>query len=201
MSMINAIQCVKGVLTSILFKTGDYYDLNYVGDDGLIHTLTWFYIYLLVDGSFMLLTTISKAIENIENIKNINTSDITSLLHHFVGGFGIYLISRQRLGLGLGIYFAFTEISTPLLNISWFLYSNNIKGKWVNYIFIVFYLVFIASRILTIPSLIDYIKSNNNNIEQLSIINYIMVYLGTSVLMILNITWVMMLTIKLKKIK
>ena len=198
MSMINAIQCVIGVLSIILFKTsGDYYDVTYIGDDRLIETLTWFYIYLLIDGSFMLLTLVSNVIEG----KTKTASDIPSLLHHFVGGVGIYLISYQRLGLGIGIYFAFTEISTPLLNISWFLYTHNIKGKWVNYIFIMFYLVFIAFRILTIPSLIEYIKINHVKIHQLSLINYIMVYLGSGVLICLNLLWFLMLTAKLKRIK
>jgi len=82
------------------------FDLYYVGNNYQIHTLYRFSYYLLIDGIFHL------------NSK-FNLSNITSLIHHFVGSLGIYMIAESRMGFFLGFYFAMTEISTPFYNLSW----------------------------------------------------------------------------------
>lgn len=180
-STINAVQCVYMVFKYTNYK---YYDLLYEGDDYVIQSLYYFAAYLFVDGIFIFSPTYRKP----------DSRRITSLLHHFVGGIGIFMIAFNRKGLGLGLYFAGTELSTPLLNISWLSYYYNIKIK---IIYLLFYLTFVTARILTIPLLINYLINNSYSIDNLSIGKYTMVYGGSSVLILLNLTWFIMLTKKL----
>jgi len=180
-STINAVQCVYVVFKYANYK---YYDLLYEGDDYVIQSLYYFAAYLFVDGIFIFSSTYRKP----------DSRRITSLLHHFVGGIGIFMIALNRKGLGLGLYFAGTELSTPLLNISWLSYYYNIKVK---IIYLLFYLTFVFARILTIPLLISYLINNSYSIDNLSIGKYTMVYGGSSVLILLNLTWFIMLTKKL----
>ncbi len=53
------------------------------------------------------------------------------------------------------------------------------------------------SRILTIPILVWYVIYNQNSIAKLSTFKYIMAYAGSGTLILLNIIWSIMLTIKL----
>lgn len=181
-STINSIQCIMSVFHSL--SDSKYYDLNYTGTLDFQNSLLWFSTYLFIDGVFIVFHS-----------KRITTSDVTSVLHHFVGSYGIYLIASQRQGLGLGIYFALTEISTPLLNLSWVYYTNGIKNKLV---FLSFYIVFTSSRIITIPLLLNYINYNIDKINTLETVNYGMVYGGSYTLICLNLLWFVMLTTKVK---
>ena len=186
-SFVNAVFCINGIVRYILPNPGSYLFLLAEGDDGFVNTLYCFAAYLFVDGLF----------NTPQYLKKLNTDSITSLLHHYVGGLGIYMIAANRNGLGLGAYFAATEISTPLLNISWFLHTNKIKGTFTNLIFGLFYIVFTISRILTIPFLMYYLYTNNTIIGELSLGKYIMVYGGSLTLVLLNVTWFAMLTKKM----
>jgi hypothetical protein len=190
MSTINAFICI-GVIIKTLLITGfwHYLPVYAKGDQTLITGLTLFYSYLFVDGLFSMF----------HFIKNISWSNFFTIVHHFIGGYGIYLMVRDEVGFGLGIYFAATEISTPLLNLSWFIYtnkSNSLKGN-EGIIFISFYITFILSRILTIPILCYYIFYNYTLINSFDWLLYIMLYTGSGCLVMLNITWTVMLTKKL----
>ncbi|MBY9021990.1 MAG: hypothetical protein KGD67_13120, partial [Candidatus Lokiarchaeota archaeon] len=78
-STINAVQCVYNVLY-INYYLKDVFDINSeVTIEGL-NTLYWFASYLFVDGIFSLPDIITKP----------EISGLTSLIHHFVGGYGIY---------------------------------------------------------------------------------------------------------------
>jgi hypothetical protein len=158
----------------------------YNGEVGFVNGLLRFSAYLFVDGIFFIP----------EIIKNPNTDTITSILHHCVGGLGIFIIATQRQGLGMGAYFATTEISTIVLHISWILYVNKIKGIFTTIIFSLFYMIFTLSRILTIPILIYYLWINANITATLPIFHWFMVYIGCYSLMILNVIWFIMLTRK-----
>jgi len=187
-STLNAIRCVYMVIAVIKSSDQDkYYNLSTVGDDYVITTLYLFSAYLFVDGVFHIPSL----------IRNPSYSSILSILHHFVGGLGIYLIAARNLGLGLGIYFAWTEVSTPLLNMSWVLYNYKIKNLFTYLIFGMFYIIFVIARICTIPILISYIIYNHDIIHKLGWIEFIMVYYGSGILASLNITWWIMLTRKL----
>ena len=178
-STVNAIQCVIGVMSVELLH---YKSLDYQGNNSLIYTLQFFYVYLFTDGVFLLVN---------------NEISVSSLLHHFVGGIGIYLMVKQRMGLGLGIYFAFTEISTPLLNLAWWFYINKVNNILSRAVFFLFWVVFTLSRILTIPLLWYYIDMNTYLVKELSIVNWVMVYGGSLTLISLNIVWFVMLTKKI----
>lgn len=181
-SVINAIICIYNVFSISNYSL--YMDLNYTGTDSFISGLYGFAIYLFIDGIY----------NTIKLIKNPSADTLTFLLHHYVGGLGIFLIARQRQGLGLGLYFAATEISTPFLHLSWLLYINKIEGLARNIVFIIFYLIFMLSRIFTIPVLCYYLWYNSNNIAVLTPFHYLMVYLGSLTLIILNLVWFFMLT-------
>ena len=81
-STINAINCVY--LTPYLFWS-DLYDLNYIpaNIDYITGILFSFVAYLAVDGFFVIC----------EFIINPSGNLFTSMLHHIVGGYGIYLIA------------------------------------------------------------------------------------------------------------
>lgn len=188
MSTINAIVCINAIYRVLTCETITIYSFLYhYGSNTLANGLTWFYIYLLVDGGFYL----------IYFIRNVNLSNFTTLAHHVVGGYGIYLIATERMGLGVGLYFAATEISTPLLNLSWYLYTNKIENKFSNMIFTLFYIVFVLTRVITIPFLCYYLYVNHISIQQLNWLHYIMLYGGSSCLVGLNIVWTIMLSKKL----
>ncbi len=183
-SLCNSFQCTAMAIYMVTVYYTDIMDINWVGDDNVINSLRMFSTYLFIDGIFCLPSIISKP----------NLNGLTSILHHFVGGFGIYLIAKQRMGLGLGVYFAWTEVSTPLLNLSWYYYTNKIKTKFV---YGLFYIVFTLSRIVTIPVILGYIYVNRNIIYQLPSLHYWMVHGGSYTLITLNIVWFVMLTRKL----
>lgn len=186
-STVNAIACIYTVI--LVMQSSDhnkYYNLFEVGDDYVVNSFYWFVAYLFVDGLFHLPSI----------ILHPSAQSFLSLIHHFVGGLGIYLIANKRLGMGLGVYFAWTEVSTPLLNLSWILYTYQIKNIFTYIIFGLFYAVFLMARILTIPILINYIFLNYENIHTLTWSEYIMAYGGPGTLASLNIIWSIMLTKK-----
>ncbi len=185
-SFFNAWSCIITIYRYIIPNVRSYASLMSHGDDEFVNDLFTFSAYLFVDGLFSLP----------DIIKKINTDTITSILHHFIGGLGIFIIASQRQGLGMGAYFAATEISTPLLHISWILYNNKINGLVTNIVFGAFYIVFTVSRILTIPLLSYYLWINSNITATLPIFHWFMVYFGCGSLIALNILWYVMLTIK-----
>jgi len=186
-SFFNAWSCIVTIYQYIIPNIGSYASLMAGGDDEFVNDLFRFSAYLFVDGIFDLSRL----------IKNPNTDAITSFLHHFIGGLGIFIIATHRQGLGLGAYFSATEISTPLLHISWILYTNKINGLFTTIIFGSFYIVFTVSRILTIPLLSYYLWINYNITATVQIFHRFMVYFGCGSLMTLNILWFIMLTIKI----
>jgi len=183
-SMANALQCVYMVF---YYFESDYLNLLYTGKDYVINSLFWFSSYLFIDGFFKVKSVITIC----------DTKGITSLLHHFVGGLGIFMIAYNRKGLGLGIYFAFTELSTPFLNISWLAHLHNYKHTKI--LFLLFYITFALCRIITIPWLLYYLVRNYSLIETLPWYDYSMVYGGCLTLILLNIIWFVMLTKMIKK--
>ena len=180
MSTWNALWCSYYAISNLNYN---YLDLNYIGTSGLIDGLKNFYKYLFIDGVFHLSTTIQEP----------TRGNILGLVHHWVGGYGIYLIATERRGLGLGIYFLMTEISTPLLNLSWYLYINKIEGKNV---FWLFWAVFGLVRVVTIPVLMYYLIHNRGLISGLGWVHLIMTVGGSLVLTKLNLTWFTMITRK-----
>ncbi len=122
-STANAVRCIYISVYSLLYYYQKMWDFNWQGDDLIIKYLYGFSSYLLIDGIF--------------SVIKVNKISITNIIHHIVGGYGIYLIVTRRLGLGFGIYFCFTELSTPFLNISWFLYNSNNRYKYL--CFFIFY--------------------------------------------------------------
>lgn len=187
-STLNAISCIYMVINVITSENMNiYYDMVTEGDDHVITSLYWFAAYLFVDGMFYIPTLILKP----------NFQTVMSMVHHFVGGLGIYLIAYEQLALGLGLYFAGTEVSTPLLNLSWVLYTYNIKNLFAYIEFGIFYFVFVIARIFTIPILVNYLILNHDNIQTLTGVKFVLAYCGSGTLALLNITWSIMLTLKI----
>lgn len=141
--------------------------------------------YLLVDGIFMLWFEFSHG--------RFTRYSILSVLHHFVGGLGIFLIALNEKGLLLGLYFCCTEISTPFLHVSWLFRKTDYK----TYTFSIFYVIFFLCRICTIPFLLYYLNMNEEAIYLLPALQYYMVYYGSYCLIFLNIVWFILMTIKL----
>ena len=153
------------------------FDLYYVADEASLNTLYAFSSYLFIDGLFIL-----------PDFKKTDVPIILSLLHHFIGGLGIYLIAYNKMGFFLGFYFAMTELSTPLLNLSWFFRRPELLK--------IFYALFFCSRILTIPILLYYLHTNTVEIGKLNFINSHMSFYGSYLLIALNLTWFIFLTKK-----
>ena len=189
-SLINALQCIGFVFSYVMPNWNNYLHLNEVGHPDVIRGLYWFAAYLIVDGLFYLPRFITTP----------TIPEFTTVVHHFVGGFGIYLIAEQRRSLWLGSYFAWTEISTPLLHLSWVFYTNKIVNRWSKVVFGSFYLAFGFARIATIPILIYYINSNSILISKEPLLQWFMVYAGSGTLILLNSIWFIMLSFKAIKI-
>ena len=179
-STINAIDCINMTFHSLL-NWDNYFDLHFTANEYQIDMLFWFCSYLFIDGIFQIP----------DIFKSFNLNLFSSIIHHFVGGFGIYLIANTKMGFFLGFYFSMTEISTPFLNLSWF-----IKNK---YLFLTFYGLFMISRILTSPLLLIYLRINEEKIIELVPLQYFMVYYATLTLILLNFVWFLFLTKKLLK--
>jgi len=188
MSTFNALQCSYMGLNAVYNNMG-IWQLNYKTPDFETYILLSFATYLFVDG-----------ILQIPDLYTYFSSGlILGLLHHFIGGFGIYLIGSRRKALFLGIYFALTEISTPLLNLSWWCYKKDIKNNFYKIVFISFYILFVVFRICTIPFLGIYLYINSLEIDQLPLLESSMVYYGSLLLVLLNSIWFISLSIKLYK--
>lgn len=179
-STLNALQCTYLFLSNL--TNTKMFDLLYVASPSSLSSLYYFSFYLLIDGVFL-----------IPFLKPFSIQNTLSLLHHLVGSLGIYLIASNRKGFFLGFYFSLTEISTPLLNLSWFFRHPRLL--------ITFYLFFFIFRILTVPILLFYLHINESLIAQLSPLNYYMTYYGSYTLILLNVTWFVLITKKIKELR
>jgi len=177
-STINALQCLLFLITQSMLETDNLWDFYYVADNQWY--LYRFSQYLFLDGIFGLLNG------NKEEHKVLR---IMSIIHHFIGGLGIFLMAYQKLAFFLGLYFAMTEFSTLFLNLYWYQHEKKY--------FVMFYGAFFCCRILTIPLLFSYLSHNHNNILQLGMINYFLAYYATYLLILLNSTWFLGMTYKL----
>ena len=168
-STLNAWQCMYMVSRNI-FNT-KIFDLYYVADQSSLNSLYLFSTYLVIDGIFLMPDLSAK----------FSVQTCLSLLHHFLGSLGIYLIASNQKGFFLGFYFAMTEVSTPLLNLLW-LYKNPILLK-------IFFYLFTVCRIITIPILLLYLHFNKTQIQNLSPLNCFMSFYGSYALIFLNLVW------------
>ena len=179
-SLCNALQCIYMVIRTAT-NTSDLFNFEYQPNPYSTNSLFIFSAYLCVDGIFQL-----------PDLLNFSFGSILSIIHHMVGGFGIYLIANERLGFFLGFYFAMTEISTPFLNLSWFYRTDLTFG--------IFYFLFIFSRIASIPLLLYYLNQNAIHIYQLSSLKSFMCFYASYALIALNCIWSVFLTTKFLKI-
>lgn len=186
-STLNATNCCVMVYHE-MSNNSDVWQLYGFPSNYATLTLLSMAAYLCVDGFFQLFDFLTE---------DLTAGLITSVVHHVVGGYGIYLIASTRMGLGLGLYFAMTEFSTPILNLSWYLYINKFHKCIRHFFFGLFYLAFTTCRILTIPALMMYIGHNEPKILELSQHYQNMVYYGSYTLMGLNLTWFTILTGKM----
>ena len=186
-STMNALQCITMVCREIynldMSKNPSINSIYFFPEQESINSLFMFCSYLFVDGIFQFP----------ELYTNFSFGLILSILHHLVGGYGIYLIAKTKMGFFLGFYFAMTELSTPFLNLSW--------GFRKNYIFYIFYILFFQCRILTIPLVINYLNSNAFVVLGVYPIHRFMFYYGTYALISLNLVWFIFLTLKFKSLK
>lgn len=177
-STLNAAQCIYMVGRNLL--NTKQFDLYYVADQSSLNSLFLFSTYLVIDGIFL-----------IPDLSTPNFQLFLSLLHHFLGSLGIYLIASNQKGFFLGFYFALTEMSTPLLNLLWVYKSKNLLRA--------FFYLFTMCRILTIPALLLYLHVNKTSIQSLSILNSFMSFYGSYALIFLNLIWFYYLRKKVNK--
>ena len=168
-STLNALQCVYMVSKNLF--NAKMFDLYYVADETSLNSLYIFSTYLVIDGIFIMPDFSSQ----------FNPQIFLSLLHHFLGSLGIYLIASNQKGFFLGFYFAFTEVSTPLLNVLW-VWKNPTLLK-------MFFYLFTACRIFTIPILLLYLQINKSAIQSLTPLNRFMSFYGSYSLILLNLIW------------
>ena len=188
MSTLNALQCVSMTIYNVyLYYTQDNVfpleHLYYFPDTYSTKSLMYFCSYLYIDGIFEFLNGIVS--------QSFSYMTMLSLLHHFIGGYGIYLIASTRLGFFIGLYFAMTEFSTIFLNLSWCFRKRSF--------FLLFYITFIACRIVTIPFLLLYVKNNYFYLTFLPKYQVNMVYYGSFALISLNLFWYILMTRKIIK--
>jgi hypothetical protein len=179
-STFNALQCTYMIFIVVKNELlrSDIFSIYYSPTDYYTNTLFIFAGYLFVDGLFCLPDLYT----------DFSFGLILSILHHVIGGYGIYLIADTKLGFFLGFYFAMTEISTPLLNLSWY-YRKDI-------FFNLFYVFFFMYRIVTIPILLKYLSENAVEISKLDPLRVFMSFYASYALIVLNIIWFLFITQK-----
>lgn len=179
-STLNSLSCSYMFFHTFYNWENRFFDLHFIGNEYQINSLFWFASYLFVDGIFQLPDL------------SLDLNLISSLFHHFVGSFGIYLIAKTKMGFFLGFYFSMTELSTPFLNLSW-----AFRKKLLFYIF---FFLFTISRILTFPLPLFYLKVNETKLLELIPLYYEMAYYGTYTLISLNFLWFLFLINKIRNI-
>ena len=182
-STYNAVQCVVSVTTVWLMEwwSPQYYPIThiyYVPSENAINALHSFAAYLLIDGFFQIAVT-----------TEWSPNDILMLLHHLLGCWGIWTLAELRMGYFLAFYFALTELSTPALNWSWW---NRDKQS-----FQIFFILFVTSRILTLPWLWNYLSDNSIYIGYHPWLQQFLAYGASATIAFLNIVWTIGLTVKL----
>lgn len=191
-STVNALQCSMMTLSVLfdnlssvsganLFDWPNYYPLSnifYVPTEWSINMLYSFSAYLLVDGIFQ-----------VGLLDSLSVSSFLMLLHHFLGCLGIYMLANIKILFYIGFYFAMTEISTPLLNLSWLTRSK------ISYV--LFYLAFFFTRIFSIPFILNYLYDNSIYIVYLDSVYYYMAYYASYTVITINCLWFAFLNLKL----
>jgi hypothetical protein len=140
--------------------------------------------YLVVDGAFQIPFTVYEP----------SLHNLLGVVHHGVGAIALYRIAISNNGYALGLYFAGTEISTPFLNISWFLLKTNRYPILFKISGVLLYVIFFLSRIASIPLLLYYLTYNYSNILALGWFDASLGYVGACCIMTLNIVWFVQLT-------
>lgn len=116
--------------------------------------------------------------------------DGTWLVHHIVGGLGMGLIWQLRTAWPVGLYFATTEISTPFLNMRWFLAKNGWGDTVVlKAVTILFVLAFSIVRWSGSIWLAIYISRNIQPILDLHWFVSGYIFFGCSSITCLNLFW------------
>lgn len=182
-STINALYCIWRSLGHLLLKDALYDDIanpfDFYHDQQFGNWwLMSFAAYLINDGLWISVTC-----------------DLTkpatwlNLLHHFLGGLGIFLISYWNIAYTLGLFFAYTELSTPLINCSWWLYKTESNKTILNIIYVCAVIVFFFARFISLPVIYYWIRVNEDIISKIGGIVYWYVYLGVNIMTLLNTVW------------
>jgi hypothetical protein len=188
-STFNALQCTYMVFIVVKNELlrPDIFSIYYPPTDYYTNTLFIFAGYLFVDGLFCLPDLYT----------DFSFGLILSILHHVIGGYGIYLIADTKLGFFLGFYFAMTEISTPFLNLSWYYRNTSQEENYRKDVFFnLFYVFFFMYRIVTIPILLKYLSENAIEINKLDPLRVFMSFYASYTLIFLNIIWFLFITQK-----
>jgi hypothetical protein len=125
------------------------------------------------------------------------------LLHHLIGGGGIYGIWKTGHVWFIGLMFMFTEISTIWLNLSWFLLKQKERSPHalthVAFVLagVMLLLTFFIGRILGGAAIWYYLYDVRYEISMIPVWQAIYIYLGSATITSLNCYWFVKLIAKL----
>lgn len=184
-STVNAVLCSYLLVTTYYTRSwNELLEFSNVGESWERQILFIMVGYLIVDGSFQIPFAIYEP----------TLHNLLGVIHHSVGATALYRIAFSNYGYALGLYFAGTEISTPFLNISWYLLKRGIYPRLFKISGLLLYIVFFFSRIASIPLLLYYLWWNMAPLINLGLVDIILGYGGAFCITSLNIVWFVQLT-------
>lgn len=177
-STISALYTISGVYYA--YKYEDHWLTFFaVNNNTSRYIISWMPLYLFVDGIFEI--PILFIYPNIHNLLVV--------LHHFIGGMGMYYLLNENKGYYIAIFFAGTELSTPFLNLSWLMLQFKINNILSTGIFLIFFTTFLIARIIPIPFLAYYLYYNIAYIIDMNAYYQIMIFGGSLFITCLNLKW------------
>lgn len=116
--------------------------------------------------------------------------DGTWLIHHIIGGIGIQLIWKTELVWPIGLYFLLTELSTPFLNICWYLIKIN-RRSTLRFLLSSMMLLITFFGVRWAGGVLLWYYIYINSVAILSYEWYIVAYIfgGCGVITLLNLLW------------
>ena len=126
--------------------------------------------------------------------------DRTWIIHHIIGGIGIFLIWKREKVWLLGLFFELTEISTIFLNITWVhVKTNHTKAISFKFFGILLLLSFFIIRIIGGFVMFYYLHYYWDIIITWDYIDIYYISLGSIVMFMLNAYWFKKLLAKIIK--
>lgn len=187
LSFIHA--CIVGGLAVYLLAT---LPKETLWNPGIIDSYAW--------GAMFCITCCYLLFDCIMMVCMPSQGDLLWIVHHIVGGFGIFFIWWYNNVWLLGLFFELTELSTIFLNITW----AYVHYKWKKTIIFhvcafMLMITYFVIRWIGGVFMFYYIYDHHEYVWSLPLFRSVYVYFGTITIFILNIIWGIKLLVRVSQ--